>query len=211
SWDLGEGTTDNGAGSAVVLEAARALAASGVKPKRTIRFVLFTGEEEGLLGSVAYANAHAAQADSIQAVLVLDNGTGRITGQALQGRSDDAQLWQDLLAPLSALGPFKVHDGNKGGTDHLSFLPWGVPAWNFDQEGRGYNHTHHSQVDTYDHAVGPDLVQASAVMAATALELADLPVLLPRGARVPMPDFGMSPMKPSPGLDGPAHRGAAKK
>ena len=211
SWDLGEGTTDNGAGSAVVLEAARALAASGVKPKRTIRFVLFTGEEEGLLGSVAYANAHAAQADSIQAVLVLDNGTGRITGQALQGRSDDAQLWQDLLAPLSALGPFKVHDGNKGGTDHLSFLPWGVPAWNFDQEVRGYNHTHHSQVDTYDHAVGPDLVQASAVMAATALELADLPVLLPRGARVPMPDFGMSPMKPSPGLDGPAHRGAAKK
>lgn len=211
SWDLGEGTTDNGAGAATVLEAARALAASGVKPKRTIRFILFTGEEEGLLGSAAYATAHAADADSIQAVLVLDNGTGRITGQALQGRAEDNQLWQDLFAPLTALGPFTVRDGNKGGTDHLSFLPWGVPAWNFDQEGRGYNHTHHSQVDTYDHAVGPDLVQASAVMAATALELADLPVLLPRGAKVPLPDFGTTPMKPSPGLDRPMRRGTGKK
>jgi hypothetical protein len=200
SWDLGEGTTDNGSGSATVIEAARAIAASGVKPKRTIRFVLFSGEEQGLFGSAAYANAHAAEADSIQAVLVLDNGTGRILGQALQGRSQDAKLWEDLFAPLSALGPFKVRDGNKGGTDHLSFLPWGVPAWNFDQEGRGYNHTHHSQVDTYDHAVGPDLVQASAVMAATALELANLPELLPRGERVPMPDYGTTPMKPSPGL-----------
>ncbi|MFI5235172.1 MAG: M20/M25/M40 family metallo-hydrolase [Gemmatimonadales bacterium] len=211
SWDLGEGTTDNGAGSATVLEAARAIAASGVKPKRTIRFVLFTGEEEGLLGSVGYATAHAGEADKIQAVLVLDNGTGRITGQALQGRSQDNQLWQDLFAPLAALGPFNVHDGNKGGTDHLSFLPYGVPAWNFDQETRGYNHTHHSQVDTYDHAVGPDLMQASAVMGATALELANLPTLLPRGVKVPMPDFGMSPMKPSPGLDKPVRRAASKK
>ena len=210
SWDLGEGTTDNGAGSATVLEAARAIAASGVKPKRTIRFVLFTGEEEGLLGSVAYAKSHENEADKIQAVVVLDNGTGRVTGQALQGRSQDKQLWEDLLAPLSALGPFNVHDGNKGGTDHLSFLPYGVPGWNFDQEVRGYNHTHHSQVDTYDHAVGPDLMQASAVMAATAVELANLPVLLPRGEKVPMPDFGMSPMKPSPGLVGPSHPAAKK-
>jgi carboxypeptidase Q len=76
SWDLGTGTTDNGTGSMVVLEAARAIAQSGLKPKRTIRFILFSGEEEGLLGSRAYAEAHAAMADSIQAVLVLDNGTG---------------------------------------------------------------------------------------------------------------------------------------
>ncbi|MGB7212269.1 MAG: M20/M25/M40 family metallo-hydrolase [Gemmatimonadales bacterium] len=211
SWDLGQGSTDNGAGAATVLEAARAIAASGVKPKRTIRFILFTGEEEGLLGSAAYANEHAADADSIQAVLVLDNGTGRITGQALQGRPQDNQLWQDIFAPLSALGPFTVRDGNKGGTDHLSFLPWGVPSWNFDQESRGYNHTHHSQVDTYDHAVGPDLVQASSVMAATALELANLPELLPRGVKVPLPDFGTSPMKPSPGLDRPMRTGTGKK
>ena len=100
---------------------------------------------------------------------MLDNGTGMITGQALQGRNQDAQLWQDLLAPVASLGASKVREANKGGTDHLAFIPYGVPAWNFDQETRGYNHTHHSQVDTYDHAVPGDLMQASAVMAVTAL------------------------------------------
>ena len=198
SWDLGTGTTDNGTGSMVVLEAARAIAQSGLKPKRTIRFILFSGEEEGLLGSAAYAAQHAATADSIQAVLVIDNGTGMITGQALQGRNEDEQLWKDLLAPVSSLGAKNVRQGNKGGTDHLSFIPYGVPGWNFDQESRGYNHTHHSQVDTFDHAVGSDLIQASAVMAATAFELANLPTLLPRGAKAPVTPRPM--LKPSAGI-----------
>ena len=199
SWDLGTGTTDNGTGSMVVLEAARAIAQSGLKPKRTIRFILFSGEEEGLLGSAAYAAQHAATADSIQAVLVIDNGTGMITGQALQGRNQDEQLWKDLLAPVASLGAKNVRQGNKGGTDHLSFIPYGVPGWNFDQETRGYNHTHHSQVDTFDHAVGSDLVQASAVMAATAFELANLPTLLPRGAKTTVTPRPW--LKPSPGLE----------
>jgi hypothetical protein len=186
SWDLGTGTTDNATGSMVVLEAARAIAQSGLKPKRTIRFILFSGEEQGLLGSAAYAAQHAAIADSIQAVLVVDNGTGMITGQALQGRNQDEQLWRDLLAPVASLGAKNVRQGNKGGTDHVSFIPYGVPGWNFDQETRGYDHTHHSQVDTYDHAVPGDLIQASAVMAATAFELANLPTLLPRGAKRPV-------------------------
>ncbi len=198
SWDLGTGVTDNGTGSMVVLEAARAIAQSGLKPARTIRFILFTGEEEGLLGSRAYAAAHAGEADSIQAVLVLDNGTGMIKGQALQGRNQDAQLWKDLLAPVNSLGATEVREGNKGGTDHLSFIPYGVPGWNFDQESRGYNHTHHSQVDTYDHAVPGDLKQASAVMAVTAFELANLPILLPRGNRTPVTPPTVA--KPSPGL-----------
>jgi hypothetical protein len=198
SWDLGTGTTDNGAGSMVVLEAARAIAQSGLKPKRTIRFILFSGEEEGLLGSTAYAAQHAATADSIQAVLVLDNGTGMITGQALQGRNQDEQLWKDLLAPVASLGATNVREGNKGGTDHLSFIPYGVPGWNFDQESRGYNHTHHSQVDTYDHAVPDDLRQASAVMAVTAYELANLPTLLPRGPKTEVRPRTVG--KPSPGL-----------
>jgi len=198
SWDLGTGTTDNGTGSMVVLEAARAIAQSGLKPKRTIRFILFSGEEEGLLGSAAYAAQHAATADSIQAVLVLDNGTGMIMGQALQGRNQDEQLWKDLLAPVASLGAKNVRQGNKGGTDHLSFIPYGVPGWNFDQESRGYNHTHHSQVDTFDHAIGSDLIQASAVMAATAFELANLPALLPRGAKTPVVPRTLA--KPSPGL-----------
>jgi hypothetical protein len=199
SWDLGTGATDNGTGSMVVLEAARAIAQSGLKPDRTIRFILFTGEEQGLLGSRAYAARHADEADSIQAVLVLDNGTGAITGQALQGRTQDEQLWKDLLAPVASLGAGAVRDFNKGGTDHLSFIPYGVPGWNFDQIPRGYNHTHHSQVDTYEHAVGDDLKQASAVMAVTAVELANLPRLLDRGAKRPVP--APTVLKPSPGLE----------
>jgi hypothetical protein len=183
SWDLGTGVTDNGAGSMVVLEAARILARSGLKPKRTVRFILFSGEEQGLIGSRRYAAAHAAEADSVQAVLVIDNGTGRIVGQALQGRSDLAELWQVLLVPVAHLGASAVREDLKTGTDHLSFLPYGVPGFNFDQEPRGYYHTHHSQSDTYDKAVPDDLMQASAVMAVTAWELANLGVLLPRGPK----------------------------
>jgi carboxypeptidase Q len=197
SWDLGTGTTDNGTGSMVVLEAARAIAQSGLKPKRTIRFILFSGEEEGLLGSRAYAEAHQKEADSIQAVLVLDNGTGAVTGQALQGRTDLDGLWKQLLAPVARLEADSVRDANKGGTDHLSFLPYGVPGFNFDQKPRGYDHTHHSQTDTYDHAVEGDLKQAAAVMAVTAYELANLPQLLPRGPKTPVQPM---PTRPSPGV-----------
>jgi carboxypeptidase Q len=197
SWDLGTGVTDNGTGSMVVLEAARVLARSGLKPKRTIRFILFSGEEQGLLGSRAYAEAHAREADSIQAVLVLDNGTGAITGQALQGRKDLEGLWRQLLAPVASLGADSVRGASKSGTDHLSFLPYGVPGFNFDQLSRGYNHTHHSQSDTYDKAVPGDLKQAAAVMAVTAYELANLPELLPRGPKSPVVPV---PSKPSPGL-----------
>ena len=197
SWDLGTGVTDNGTGSMVVLEAARAIAQSGLKPKRSIRFVLFSGEEQGLLGSRAYAERHAASADSIQAVLVLDNGTGAITGQALQGRQDLEGLWRQLLAPVASLEADSVRDASKMGTDHLSFLPYGVPGFNFDQLRRGYNHTHHSQSDTYDKAVAQDLKQAAAVMAVTAYELANMRELLPRGPKSPVVPV---PNKPSPGL-----------
>ena len=183
SWDLGTGGTDNGTGAMCVLEAARAIAQSGLTPGRTIRFVLFTGEEQGLIGSRKYAEAHAAEADSIQAVIVLDNGTGAITGQALQGRTDLEGLWRALLAPVARLGADSVVNRNKGGTDHLSFLPYGVPGFNFNQLERGYNHTHHSQSDTYDMAIAPDLAQASAVMAVSAYELANLSALIPRGER----------------------------
>jgi hypothetical protein len=183
SWDLGTGVTDNGTGSMVVLETARVIAQSGLKPKRTIRFILFSGEEEGLLGSRAYAADHAGDADSVQAVLVLDNGTGAITGQALQGRDSLEGLWRALLAPVRSLGADSIRHASKSGTDHLSFIPYGVPAFNFDQLPRGYPHTHHSQSDTFDKAVEADLKQASAVMAVTAYELANLPELLPRGPK----------------------------
>jgi hypothetical protein len=195
SWDLGQGTTDNGTGSMAVLETARVISATGLKPRRTIRFILFTGEEEGLLGSRAYAAGHAAEADSIQAVLVLDNGTGMITGQALQGWDELEQLWKELLVPVDSLGAVGVRQGFKGGTDHLSFIPYGVPGFNFDQNSRGYNHTHHSQSDTYDKAVEGDLKQAAAVLAVTAMELANLPTRLPHHQRTPVPP--LPPARPS--------------
>jgi hypothetical protein len=205
SWDLSQGTTDNGTGSMAAMEALRIIKASGLTPKRTIRAVLFGAEEEGLIGSVAYAQQHSADADHIQAVLVLDNGAGAITGQALQGRTEFQQLWTDLLAPVQSMTmngtPLNVHDANKGGTDHLSFLPMGVPAFNFDQLTRGYNHTHHSQVDGYDKVPPADMQQASTIMAVTAYELANLPGdILPRGPKAAGQQF-CSPRKPSAGLE----------
>jgi carboxypeptidase Q len=186
SWDLGTGASDNGTGSMATLEAARIIARSGVKPKRTIRFILFTGEEQGLIGSRKYAESHAAEADSIQAVIVLDNGVGAITGQALQSRLDLYYLWRALLNPVHDLHADSITDNNKGGTDHLSFIPYGVPGFNFNQITRGYNHTHHSQSDTYDKAIDWDLRQASTVMAVTALELANLDGMIPRGQKHPV-------------------------
>ena len=186
SWDLGTGASDNGTGSMATLEAARIIMRSGLKPKRTIRFILFTGEEQGLIGSRKYAEAHGAEADSMQAVIVLDNGVGAITGQALQGRPDLYGLWRALLAPVRELHADEVTDAMKGGTDHLSFLPYGVPGFNFNQISRGYGHTHHSQSDTYDKAIDWDLRQAATVMAVTAYELANLDSMIPRGEKRPV-------------------------
>jgi carboxypeptidase Q len=181
SWDLATGTTDNGAGAMAVLEAARILKASGAHPARTIRFVLFTGEEEGLYGSQAYAEQHERYLKNYQAALVIDNGTGRITGMSLQGHDELRDGWRAMFGPIESLGPFAVRSRDKGGTDHLSFIPYGVPAFNYDQETRGYNHTHHSQSDTYDYAVPGDLQQAATVMAVNAYELATIPEFLTRG------------------------------
>lgn len=183
SWDLGTGATDNAASSVAVLEAARllgALAARGVRPRRTIRFVLFGGEEQGLYGSQYYVLTHQRELPKFQAVLVLDNGAGKITGIATQGWNDLHATWMEMFRPLATLGPFVVRAGEKGGTDHLAFLPAGVPAFNYDQLSRGYDYTHHSQVDLFDHTVPRDMAQAAVVMAVNALQLANLERLLPR-------------------------------
>ncbi|HWH50993.1 MAG TPA: M20/M25/M40 family metallo-hydrolase [Gemmatimonadaceae bacterium] len=186
SWDLATGGTDNGAGAIAVLEAARILAASGARPKRTIRFVLFSGEEEGLYGSQAYAAAHAKELDSVQALLVLDNGTGRITALPLQGRDELRGMWESMMQPLDAvpeIGAIAVRSGIKTGTDHLSFTPFGVPAFNYDQLSRGYDFTHHSQIDDEDHVIPADIAQAATVMAVNAWQLANMDALLPRGRK----------------------------
>ena len=201
SWDLGTGATDNATGSMATLEAARIIAQSGLKPKRTIRFILFTGEEQGLIGSRKYAAQHADEADSIQAVIVLDNGAGAVTGQALQGRPELYGLWRAILASVHDFNADTVNDAFKGGTDHLSFLPYGVPGFNFNQITRGYNHTHHSQSDTWDKAIDWDLRQASTVMAVSAFELANVTGMIPRGQR--SPPSVVAATKVSPGLAPP--------
>jgi hypothetical protein len=116
-------------------------------------------------------------------VLVLDNGTGRITGMALQGREELRDMWKAMLAPLSSLGQLTVRSGFKTGTDHLSFIQDGVPSFNYDQLTRGYDHTHHSQIDDFDHVVPRDVAQAATIMAVNAWQLADMAALLPRGKK----------------------------
>lgn len=186
SWDLGTGATDNGTGSIAVLEAARligALKATGVRPKRTIRFAFFTGEEQGLFGSQYYVLTHQDEMPRFQAVLVLDNGSGRVTGVGLQGWDELQAMWTEMLRPLASLGPLVARSEIKTGTDHLSFVPAGVPGFNYDQVAKGYDHTHHSQVDVFDHTVPDDIAQAATIMAVNALQLANLDRLLPRHAR----------------------------
>ena len=183
SWDLGTGATDNAAGSVAVLEAARilgALKAKGIRAKRTIRFVLFSGEEQGLYGSQYYVLRHGTALARHQAMLVLDNGTGRIVAVPLQGRDELRDMWISMMRPLAALGPFTVRSGTKGGTDHLPFLRAGVPSFSYDQLSRGYDYTHHSQADVFDHVVPTDIAQAATVMAVNAFQLANLDRLLPR-------------------------------
>ena len=183
SWDLATGATDNGAGAVAVLEAARILKAAGVRPRRTIRFALFGGEEQGLYGSIAYVTARAAELPRHQAALIVDNGTGRIVGVPTQGRDDLAELWRGIIAPIAAipqLGPIRVRNGLKGGTDHLPFAENGVPSVSFDQEPRGYDRTHHSQLDSFEYAVPADIRQAATVLAAMAYRLATMPELIPR-------------------------------
>jgi hypothetical protein len=181
SWDLGTGATDNAAGVVAVMSAARVLKASGVRPRRTVRFVLFTGEEQGLYGGEAYVRAHAAELPKVQAVLVLDNGASRIDGMSLQGRLEYVGAWRSLFAPIRELGPFTVRSRNKGASDHRPFIARGVPGFNYDQEeGRGYDETYHNELDSFDHAWPREMQQAATVMAVHAHALANLPALLPR-------------------------------
>jgi len=180
SWDLAQGTTDNGTGSCVVLESARLLAKSGVRPRRTVRFCLFTGEEQGLYGSKAYVKEHKDELPRISMCLVHDTGTGKVTGIGLQGRQVLQPIFQAELAGLKDLGVTEINLRGMGGSDHASFEQVGVPGFAVHQDMNEYFLTHHSQSDTLDKAREADLVQGAQVMAVAARRVADLPSLLPR-------------------------------
>jgi hypothetical protein len=190
SWHGGTGATDNGAGSAVVIETARILKALDVKMDRTVRVALWGGEEEGLLGSKAYVKEHFADRETMKTTsehanfagyFNLDNGTGKVRGIYLQGNDMVRPIFEAWLKPFADLGATAITIRNTGGTDHQSFDAVGLPGFQFIQDPMEYStRTHHSNMDVYDHIQAGDLMQASAVMASFVYNTAMRAEMLPR-------------------------------
>ncbi len=206
SWHAGTGATDNGAGVAVAMEAARIIIASGLKPRRTIRVGLWSGEEQGLYGSAAYVKQHlgdvtgganlfgmpdpsgakptlakGADYDKLSAYYNLDNGTGKIRGVYMQGNAAVRPYFEAWLAPFSDLGAKTLTMSNTGGTDHLSFDRIGLPGFQFIQDTIEYDtRTHHSNQDVFDRIQGDDMKQAATIMAAFVYQTAMMNEKMPR-------------------------------
>lgn len=209
SWHGGTGATDNGAGVVVAMEAVRILKAIGIAPKRTIRIALWSGEEEGLLGSRAYVSQHFASRPEpataeerdvpaymrresgpltvkpehakLAAYFNLDNGTGKIRGIYTQENAAVVPIFEAWLEPLHDLGATTVTTRNTGGTDHLSFDAVGLPGFQFVQDEVEYGQrTHHTNYDVYERLQRDDLMQAAVVMATFVWEAANRPEMLPR-------------------------------
>lgn len=193
SWQAATGATDNGAGTAVMMEAMRILKAVGAKPRRTIRLALWGGEEEGELGSKAYVRAHLMDPATkipksgyrnISAYYNLDNGTGRIRGIWLQENFADAPIFRSWFPPLADLGVVgTIAPRSVAGSDYQSFDTVGIPAFQFMQDRLEYNsRTHHSNMDVVDRVQPEDLAQMAIVVATFAYNTAMLPEKLPRKA-----------------------------
>jgi len=181
SWDLGTGATDNGTGTIAVLEAARSLVKSGVQPKRTIRFILFPGEEQGLNGSRAYVKAHKDELNKVSGVLVHDTGTGRVLTIGLMHDYAAKETMDRVLYSFArSAGLVEPSLRTEGGSDHVPFDEAGVPAFWCVQDNVDYDRTHHSQADTFDRVRFDDLMQGAQVLAAWAYNTAQLPDMLPR-------------------------------
>jgi carboxypeptidase Q len=181
SWHMGTGATDNAAGSVVMMEAMRILRAIGVQPRRTIRVALWSGEEQGLLGSRNWVASNVQLHDRISVYLNVDNGTGRLRGIWNQGNRAATPVFEQLLWPFRDIGIVAVRHGNTGGTDHLAFDAVGIPGFNFIQDPVEYSiRTHHSSADTFDRLLLDDLRQAAVVVASTAYHLAMRDEMMPR-------------------------------
>ena len=216
SWVAGDGAADNGAGSAVVMEAARILATLGVKPKRTIRFALWAGEEQGLLGSMAYVEKYLATRPGgppnesamehfmrwryrfpitprpgykeLVAYFNIDNGSGKIHGIHTEGNVAATSLFREWLQPFTSMGAGSVVSTPTGGTDHVFMQAVGVPGYQFIQDPLDYgSRIHHTSIDTFDHLKAEDMRQASVVLAGMLLQAATSAKTLPR---MPLPTQG---------------------
>jgi carboxypeptidase Q len=190
SWQSGTGATDNGAGSMVMMEVVRILKAIGIHPRRTIRIALWSGEEEGLLGSRGYVKKTFADPadmkllpahEKFDVYFNLDNGSGKIRGVYLQGNETVRPIFQQWLRPFNDLGAKTLTISNTGGTDHLSFDAVGLPGFQFIQDPLEYDtRTHHSNMDVYDHLQEDDLKQAATIVAAFVYDAAMRDEKIPR-------------------------------
>jgi Zn-dependent M28 family amino/carboxypeptidase len=175
SWDLASGATDNGCGVATTLGAAEAIVKSGFRPRRTIRFVLFTGEEQGDDGSFNYVRKHKDEMSNHLAAIILDDGQGPVNGFALGGRSDLITAIQAFADSLKALGSLSVDDETVFDTDTGPFILAGLPGIGLRQESLEYQYTHHSPVDTFDKVRPEVLRRDTTIMALLAFWIADRP------------------------------------
>jgi hypothetical protein len=207
SWHGGTGATDNAAGCAVAMEAVRIIQTLGLKPRRTVRIALWTGEEQGLLGSREYVKQHFGELvpvtpaatgggtnaqterklvtkpehEKLSAYYNLDNGTGKIRGVYMQGNASVWPIFREWLAPFNDLGAQTLTMSNTGGTDHLAFDGVGLPGFQFIQDEVEYDtRTHHSNMDVFDRIQADDMKQASVVMAAFVYQTAMRNEKIPR-------------------------------
>jgi hypothetical protein len=210
SWHSATGATDNAIGCAVMMEAARILKSLGVKPRRTIRVALWSGEEEGLLGSQAYVKEHFGSAEDpkpefakFDGYFNVDSGTGRVRGAGIFGPPEDADILRKVLAPFSDLGvmgAIATKSRRAGGTDSTSFSQAGLPGIGLGQDPIEYfTDTWHTNIDTYERIIEDDAKKSAIVVAAAIYELAMRDEMLPRFTKADMPP------KPEP----PAAPGAA--
>ena len=173
SWELGTGALDDGCNAALVIEAARAIKATGLLPRRTIRFVLFSGEEQGTIGSYEYVKAHRAEMDKIRAMVTFDSGDGRVTGYSQGGRRDIEAGVREILKPLESWGANDHTPDASFGTDNFDFLLEGVPTLVANQEVSNYLVNYHAASDTLDKVDIRELKLNTALAALTAWGIAD--------------------------------------
>jgi len=190
SWDSGTGATDNAAGSAVMMEAMRILKVSGLKMRRTVRLTLWTGEEEGLLGSHAYVKQHFGEPKNLEfkpdhakvsVYFNLDNGTGKIRGIYLQSNEQVRPIFEKWMEPFKSMGMTTLSIRGTNNTDHFSFDEVGLPAFQFIQDPIEYEaRTHHTNMDVYERIQEADLKQMAVIIASFAYMTANADELLPR-------------------------------
>ena len=198
SWHSATGATDNGIGSSIMLEAARLIQTLGLKPRRTIRVALWSGEEEGLLGSLAYVKAHFGTFENpkpefakLDCYFNVDTGTGRLRSASVFGPPEAANLLDPIAVPFKdwGLNGFSATTSRAtGGTDSTSYNNAGLPGIGYRQDPIEYNSmTHHTNLDTYERIIPEDVKQASAEVAAAVWYVANLDQMIPRFTKEAMP------------------------